>query len=347
MSGGRAVGRALLFGAGLVGAVMVLWLLVSGASSGGIVLGLLLVLVIAGPLAGAGWWVLARQPAEERAAAQFDTSRQVLDADRVFRKDIVATLRTLGERNGAPRERLLAVAQSVEAGGQREQTIQLDDAAIDTLRRYDDLVWQRVRRMRDLSDARQIEPALGDLQRSLDQRQDLLTRGRLAPGIDPADLLRAAAPRTDLAEIAVGDAVSRDTNDYVIESMASYFADGARWKLARLVSTSDAKDTRWLYVAPGGAEAAVLDERSDVQATAESVQLSGKTLPLVSSGSAVADVVGSSGSAQGVLVAYRRYQSGPDLALVEEWPDGTRHSYVGETIGPIDLEVWPTARSTN
>ena len=37
---------------------MLVWLMVSGVQAGGFVLGLLLLFVLAGPLAGAGWYVL-------------------------------------------------------------------------------------------------------------------------------------------------------------------------------------------------------------------------------------------------------------------------------------------------
>jgi Domain of unknown function (DUF4178) len=287
MSGGRALGIGLLAGAGVVTLLMLLWLAVSGASSGGIVLGLLLLAVIAGPLAGAGWYVLARQPAEARAAAKFETSRRVQDADRAFRRDIGAELRALADRPGASRERLLEIARSVELGDQ--ELPQIDDSKIDMLRRYDDLVWQRVRHMRDTGDL-----DLAELQRALDQRHDLLTRGRLAPGVDAVDILKSGARRSEVADIALGDAVSRGTDDYLVEGVASYFADGKTWKLAHLVSTSgDA--AHWLYVAPGGTEAALLDEVPPTDADA--LQLDGTTLPLVDSGSAVADVASDSGSA--------------------------------------------------
>src|SRR5262245_13003810 len=205
MSGGRALGIGLLAGAGVVTLLMLLWLVVSGASSGGVVLGLLLLVVIAGPLAGGGWYVLSRQPAEERAAAEFETSRSVQDADRAFRRDISAELRALADRPGVPSARLLEIARSVESGNQALS--QIDDSSLDMLRRYDDLVWQRVRHMRDTGDM-----DLAEFQRALDQRDDLLTRGRLAPGVDAVDILKSGARRSDVADIALGDAVSRATD---------------------------------------------------------------------------------------------------------------------------------------
>jgi hypothetical protein len=337
MSGGRALGIGLLVGAGVVTLLMLLWLAVSGASSGGIVLGLLLLAVLAGPLAGAGWYVLARQPSEEREAAQFASERRVLESDRAFRHEIGVALRELAEQPAAPRERLLGLARSVESAD--DQIVRLDDAAIDTLRRYDDLVWQTVRHMRDSADW-----DLADLQRTLDQRQDLLERGRLAPGVPATDLLKTGVARSNVADVALGDAVSRDAYDYVVETLASYFSDGATWKLAHLVPTSGPAGARWLYVAPGGTEAALLDEIAPTESDA--LDFEGESLPQVSAGSAVVDVTGGAGSAQGVLVGYRRFAAGPLRGLVERWPDNQLRAYAGRTIGPIDLEVWPAARAS-
>ena len=36
----------------------------------------------------------------------------------------------------------------------------------------------------------------------------------------------------------------------------------------------------------------------------------------------------------------------PD-ALVEHWPDNQTRAYTGHVIGPIDLEVWPAARTAS
>jgi Domain of unknown function (DUF4178) len=348
MGGGRALGRGLLAGAALITLLMVLWLVVSGASAGGIVLGLLLLAVIAGPLAGAGWYVLARQPAEEREAAMFASKRRVLNADRVFRQEIGAALRSLAERPDTPRARLLELARGVEAGargpGAWEDSVQLNDSAIETLRRYDDLVWERVRRLRDGVPAGDVDGVLTDLQRSLDQRQDLLVRGRLAPAIEPTDLLRSEARRAetvDAANVAVGWAVSRNQDDYVVEGVASYFADGKLWKLAHLVPTSSAAQSSWLYVGPAATEVALLEELPWPPMHADSLEVDGNVLPLIASGTAVADVRGGSGSAQGVLVEYRKYQAGGRLGLVEQWPDGQLRGYAGQATGATDIELWP------
>jgi hypothetical protein len=205
--------------------------------------------------------------------------------------------------------------------------VQLDDAHVELLGRYDDLVRERVRRLRD--GAGDAEAALRELRQAIDQREDLLLRGRTAPTLQPAELMRTDAPRqVDLESIGVGDAVSRERTNYVVESVAAYFAEGQSWKLARLAPTSDADTPRWLYVGPAGVEAALLDELSPPPA---------EPLP----NTAVVDVTSRSGTARGILVTWRRSLQGNQLSLVERWPDNTSHAYSGPLLAPGELEVWP------
>jgi hypothetical protein len=215
-----------------------------------------------------------------------------------------------------------------------QTTVQLDDSQLELLRRYDDLVRERVRRLRDgPSDG---EVAFRELRQALDQREDLLTIGRSAPSLDPSLLLRAGAPRqADLEAIGLGDAVSRERTNYVVDSVAAYFAEGQRWKLARLAPTAS-EPAHWLYVGPGGQEAALLDEQAaaDVPGAPSGA----------AAGTAVVDVTSQAGSAKGVLVSYTRWTDtdGRRLHLVEQWPDGAHHAYAGPLLRPGDLEVWPS-----
>jgi hypothetical protein len=57
-----------------------------------------------------------------------------------------------------------------------------------------------------------IANAVGQLQRAMDERMDLLVRGRQAPTVAPSALIAASTPdiaAKALGDIAVGDAVSR------------------------------------------------------------------------------------------------------------------------------------------
>ena len=348
---GRALGLGLLAGAAGIVLLMALWLAVSGARGGGIVLGLLLTLVLAGPLAGGGWYVLSRQSAERASAAAFATRRSVLDADRLFRAEIGDALRRLADKPGLPAADLRDLADDLQGSAHRgaawAETVQLDDAGLERLGRYDDLVRERVRRLRDAASDQPAESAIRELRQALDQREDLLLRGRGAPALDAGQLLRADAPRAesaDLERLSIGDAVTHDTTDYVVENLASYFADGQSWKLARLVATGGETPPAWLYVGPGSLDVALLAE---LPATTDDgpPAVPGAQLAAAGAGTAVVDVASKAGSARGVLVAYRRFRDPGHLALVERWPDDVRRAYAGSFIKPDDLQVWPAVRS--
>jgi hypothetical protein len=346
MSGGRALGIGLVAGAAAILLLLIGWLLVGGVAGGGIVLTLLLALILAGPLAGAGWYILSRQPEEQRAEAAFLRKQRILDSDRVFRAQTAASLRALATDPALPDRELRTLADELQdathGSAAWRALVQLDDSDIDTLRRYDDLVRERVRRLRDEPQSGQ--QWLRELHHAIDQREDLLVRGRAAPGVDASLLLTTDAPpalSTGVEQISVGDAVSRDTTNYVVENIAAYFAEGQRWKLARLVPTGPDASVAWLYVGPGALEIALLNE---LPSPGEGPFIvGGAPLPEVASGTAVADVTGGSHTAEGVLVAYHRYRDNARLAIVEHWPDQNIRAYGGSLIRPSDLEIWPAS----
>jgi len=138
----RPLGYGLLGGAAGLTLLLLLWLATSGAQAGGTVLGLVLVFVLAGPLAGGGWYVLARANA-----------------------DVVE------ER---------AFCQPTASAGSGSQ--------VGVLEQYDDLVWQRVRWLRDHADDASVPDAVDHLQQAIDQRSDLLVRGQQAASVAPSTL---------------------------------------------------------------------------------------------------------------------------------------------------------------
>jgi hypothetical protein len=353
LSGGRALGIGLLAAGVVVALILGLWLAVSGATAGGIVLGLLLLVVIAGPLAGAGWFVLARQPAEERTQARFAERQRVVDADRAFRREIGVALRGLAEQH--QRADLRRLADSVANRTTTLDALQLDDTQIDTLRGYDDLIWERVQALR-AAPAGELDGRLAELQRSLDARDDLLLRGQASAGVPADELLgggRAAGrplggATADVAGLALGWAISRATDDYVVEALATYFDNGATWRLAHLVPTSTAAAEAWLYVGIGASRLAWLALAPELSAASspEAVEVRGQSLALVESRTAVVDVTSTAGAARGALVSVRRYESGPLVALLERWPEQRERAYAGEAIQPSEIDVWPATASS-
>jgi hypothetical protein len=352
VSGGRTVGYCLVGGAGLLALLMLAWLAVSGARGGGVVLGLILLVVLAGPLGVAGLVVLRRQPAEAAAEAAFASKRRVLDSDRLFRREIAPELRQLAHQPGLPSARLEDLAADLERstydGPEWYDAVQLGDDDVQTLKRYEDLVWDRVRLLRDRATSSaapaELQAATRELEQALDQRRDLLVRGKRAPGVAPSTLLRAGAPARGLEAVqhlGVGDAVTSDGVDYVVEGLATAFAEGQTWKLAHLTPAGAGEVERWLYVGPAGLELALLDEAEPPSADDETVPFEGRALPRVAAGTATVDVDSQAGSARGVLVSFARYAAHSAMGLVERWPDGARHAYLGRCIKAADLEVWP------
>src|SRR5919204_2902478 len=200
-SSNRALGYGLLAGAAGIGLLGLVWLAVSGARAGGIVLGLMVLLVLAGPLAGAGWYLLSRQRVEALEEAAFVGKRRILEADRVFRRELAAELRQLARRPELPASRLDEMAEDLERRAydtpEWYDVVQLEDADVTTLRQYDDLVWERVqwlRRHTEGADATAVATAVRKLEEGLDQRRDFLMRGKRAPIAAPSGLLRAGAP---------------------------------------------------------------------------------------------------------------------------------------------------------
>jgi hypothetical protein len=76
----RTLGYRLLAIAAGVAVLLLVWLMVSGVQAGGFVLGLLLLLVLAGPAAAAGWYALARGHTEKVEELAFVGKRRVVDA---------------------------------------------------------------------------------------------------------------------------------------------------------------------------------------------------------------------------------------------------------------------------
>jgi hypothetical protein len=127
----RMLGVSLLAGSAGITLLMLAWLLTSGVQAGGAVLGLLLLFVLAGPLAAGGYFTLVQGRAERVQEEQFAGKRRILDADRLFRRELAARLRQLAAAPGISTQRLTSLAEVVEKASQDEaawyDAIQLDD----------------------------------------------------------------------------------------------------------------------------------------------------------------------------------------------------------------------------
>ena len=79
LGSGRVTGALLLVGGIVLGLIGTVWLFVSGAGSGGIVLGMLLLSIIVLPLVLGGVFLLFRGQAEMRDEAEIKKQRMVLN----------------------------------------------------------------------------------------------------------------------------------------------------------------------------------------------------------------------------------------------------------------------------
>jgi Domain of unknown function (DUF4178) len=350
----RPLGYGLLGGAAGLTLLLLLWLATSGAQAGGVVLGLVLIFVLAGPLAGAGWYVLARASADAVEERAFVGKQRVLEADHVFRTQLAVELRELAAKPGLPADRLRRIVAQLDPAEHDEiaryDAIQLSDAQVALLKQYDDLVWQRVRWLRDHGGANEASAgeAVDQLQQAIDQRSDLLLRGRQAAPVEPSVLLQASPPAGSAAVEAldVGDAITYEGSDYVVECVATSFSNGQTWKLAHLVPSGAGSHDCWLSVAPGGLDVAWLESLTPPpQPSVSHIVVQATSLPLAGSRSAVTRVSSTAGTASGVLVRSWHYRAGSLVGIVEEWADGSVHGYGGRSITPDAVQVWPASHT--
>ncbi len=368
MPQGRALAYGLIaLGAGLA-VLVLLWLVVNAAGgqlrAGGFVLGLLLLFVLGGPPLGAGLYLLSRGKQEEQEQQMFERQRRVLDQDRMLRAELARSFRQQAERLSAlatpaaarTATRLRDLAEDLERPGYDQANwygaVTLDAEDQEQLQRYNDLLVEEQRRIEQATARAEEDPSAATLalvQQALERweeqfrrRQDILLRGRKAPGVAPSELLRARQPSRGAAALAalkLRDAVTLDGEDYVVEASATYFASGRTWHIFTLRSE---RSERWLYVGPGGIDLALLEP------AALPAELGAPTFDggcaLAESGAASATVEGTVGRSEGVLVDYWRYACpSQGLAWVERWPDDAPRAYTGAPLNPAGVEVWPAA----
>ena len=368
MQGNRALGLALIGAGAVLGGIMLLWVLVmlgdGRLTPGGGVFGLFLVAVLGLPLIGGGLYVLSRGKREAAEAAEFSAQRRTLEADRLFRVEQAREIGQLARRvealggaeTGLVANRLRDLVHDLEKPSYDSaawyEAVEMGRVDHDLLRRYDDLLTDGVRLMAEqVGRLEQGEPAMPELRRLIQawerdhaRRSDLL-RGRPGSLVAPTDVLSAEAGRGSssteaVAALKVGDAVSRDGTDYLVETSISYFVSGRTAWLHRLASE---RDQGWLYVGPGGLSLAWLTPTEvAIEPGAASFVHDGASCRLEESGLADADIRTRAGQETGGSVTTWRYVCADgQLLWVERWPDRTR-AYSGRSISPSDLEIWPT-----
>jgi hypothetical protein len=367
MNSSRNLGIGLIVLGAVLGALVVVWLVVSAASgglqAGGFVLGLIVMAVLALPPIGAGLVITRRAAAEQAELEHFERRRQVLEADQMFRATIARDLRQVERRLSELPERSAATVRAsarvrdliddVEQVGYDQATwhdaVQLEDQDLDSLRRYDDLLQQGLRRLESQADAlpdsadgaeTALLTSLQQWDETLSQRQDLLVRGKRAVTAAPTDLLESRPRRQagDVTRLAISDAVSVSGDDYLVELTVAYFGSGKTWWLHRLRA---GPDERWLHVTPEGLSVTLaqsIDPPGDPRS--EMVRYKGSACRPTEDGDATASINGPEGDQEGIAVHYWRFAA-PEGSIVsiEHWPDGPR-AYAGKPLKPGALEIF-------
>jgi hypothetical protein len=380
---GGALGTGLLILGAVVAALIVLWLIVTSVrgflNADGIVLGLVIMVVFAGPFIGAGWYLRRRGAAEQSEANIFMARRAVLDNDRVVRRELSRELEQrrralLQGQSALPAAeqaltrdiagRLGDLVQDVSRPGYDtstwlEQTAAgMDVAQLGQLRRYDDLVLEEARRLetvardlgRDPQAGRRLAENTDQLAQHIRERETLLGRGQGSTGLAPQELLAAGvAPRRRLEtplDLRLEDAVSYELDDFIVRGVLTYFAGTREWRVYQL---HDGKQERWLDVRGDGADVTWYTLRPSGiggvpglggDSGGGPVMLDGVLYSPAEAGSATVGVETGAGRRDGIFVEYQRFR-GPakERLTVERWPDGTR-VLVGQAISRDDLELW-------
>jgi hypothetical protein len=342
----------------------------------GVVVGLLGVVIFALPLIFAGWYLRQRGVVEAVEAETFAERRAILDSDRVVRRELARELdqrvagllpmtHTLPAEEAAlvegARRRLQEVARDVSNPGYDsttwlEQTAaRLDASALDSIRRYDDLVLDEARRLADVEHdlgrnpqaAQQLQASVNGLATHVREREELLGRGRRAAAMRPQEMLAAGTqlrrPLATPLELRLEDAVSYEGADYLVRAALTYFAGGRSWRAYQL---HDGRQERWLEVRAQGADVAWYAPHTPVEARGSSVEVDGATYGQQEAGSASVSIESAAGAQEGVLVQYWRYGAPTgDRLVAEQWPDGPR-ALLGWTVAAEDLQLWTKPAAT-
>lgn len=349
----------ILFGiAAVLGLLWLAWMVTTAATGalrpGGFALGLVIAAVVLLPLAGAGWYLWQRGPAEQAAEAEFERARLAAERERLFRQELAAALRRYAARlrcalppaDGASSARLVRYAGSLEqaaedlegAGTALLRQLELggltpDD--LETLDRYGDLVQQqlgsvdlaldRLEERQAAADAVEtLGRALEQLEHTLRLRQELLLRGRRVPAVPPLALLERHAAAADYAAVAaltLGDAITYEGEDYLVRAVLRYMSGTAQWVMFLLSATEE----RWLLIDAARAFLAVLrlEPGAVPEPGAPSLSFDGAALSLADSGAAQVNVEVAGAARSSAVIQYWRYlerDKGRRVAWLEQWP---------------------------
>lgn len=191
-----------------------------------------------------------------------------------------------------------------------------------------------------------LNTVVDELNLRLDQRTQLLSKGKKLPPQELAKVLEAARPAAtafekELAALRLNDAITVEDTDYLVTAQVAYSEDNRRWHACRL---ADGPEERWLRVE---GEDVVLYEPVDLevpQPVPDVLTLEDRTFKQVRAGTASATVEGPGGKRRGTI-RYWLYRDPEHRWLwIEAWDDGLR-VLQGEAVDPAFIRLWPRKRT--
>lgn len=191
--------------------------------------------------------------------------------------------------------------------------------------------------------------AAADLSDTLDRladqvvrRRQLITDVKRPPQISPREMFKTAQEALQggrvLPTLNSGDALSYAGSDYIVLGRVQYRSQDEGWQAYLLQNGEE----RWLWSTDGGRKvylATVVPAPAEMEDKTE-VDWQGETLSVVESGTALADIEGSTGRQGGVTVEFWRLvgPSGKVLWL-ERWEEEIL-AFLGEPVDLSEVEVW-------
>ncbi len=190
--------------------------------------------------------------------------------------------------------------------------------------------------------AMDVVKAVGELDRQIDRRTDLITKRRLLTVPELSELLaarpKAVSTAAQLLSANPGDAVSVEGLDYVVKAKISYqsAADIASLWIF------DGTQHFWLEVlAKGGMLGFGPEEPAPFPANAPDVYtVGGVEFRLLGRENTIASVRSESGEAGGLAVERLKYAAGDKILLVERWRQELKVKVL-RIVDPGFVQVWP------
>ena len=371
---------ALIAAAGIaLGFLCIVWTLTSAGSTGGKILGLSIVVILALPLVFGGAY-LFMQGSKEKEREQFIVSKQkALEVETLSRtqiaeiielqRDRIKKILQLEESTLDPTSRLmleditvrlegasrvlqrsaydrLASPESLLGSPGSDIAVQSVDSALQGL--VEKLENSVSKLTGDLSNQSSRTSSISELASITDNLEDAINRRyALVAGTHSRALPTVAELLSDVAPVGatnLSDFTSLSPGDAVTYEEKDYLISARlEWRDRDKIWWTymlSSKDDTWLYVADGGTRIGIMHRvTGTVIPEGNSFTSEGKSYRAAIDGTALVEVTGASGSRGGLIVTYRRYDSSEGFLWIETWQDENK-IFSGRWERPENISVW-------